>query len=151
MSWTTRRQKSKLYKSVFIDRLSGGCSHCHVILQRKSQRLPNLTTYTLNEACRKLLGPYRHAESLHMPDKGYDSVTCRSICRNHGLNAIIPQRRTPPRRDSIRIMIEIAIGRFDKFKGIIFRGVTLESRVWKVFITLQELTCFQQFEYDDVL
>jgi hypothetical protein len=58
--------------------------------------------------------------SLHA-DKGYDSATCRSICRNHGLDAIIPQRRTLPMRDSIRIMIEIAIGRFDKFRRIIMR------------------------------
>ena len=56
-----------------------------------------------------------------MPDKGYDSVTHKNICRNHGLNAIIQQRRTPPRRDSIRIMIEIAIGIFDKFRLIIMR------------------------------
>ena len=128
-----------------------GCSHCHVILQRKSQRLPNLTTHTLNEACRKTAGTLSPHGSLHMPDKGYDSVTHKNICRNHGLNAIIQQRRTLPMRDSIRIMIEIAIGRFDKFRRIIFRGATLESRVWKVFITLQELTCFQQFDYDDVL
>ena len=58
--------------------------------------------------------------SLHA-NKGYDSVAYKNICRNHGLNAIIPQRKTPPRRDSIRIMIEIAIGRFDKFRRIIMR------------------------------
>ena len=73
--------------------------------------------HTLNEACRKTAGPLSPHGSLHA-DKGYDSVTCRSICRNHGLNAIIPQRRTLPMRDSIRIMIEIAIGRFDKFRRI---------------------------------
>ena len=45
-----------------------GCSHCHVILQRKSQRLPNLTTHTLNEACRKTAGTLSSPHgSLHMP------------------------------------------------------------------------------------
>ena len=120
MSWTTRRQKSKLYKSVFIDRLSGGCSHCHVILQRKSQRLPNLTTHTLNEACRKTAGTLSPHGSLHA-DKGYDSVTCRSICRNHGLHAIILQRRTAvglgalarggaqPPDVSVRLKVEVKV------------------------------------------
>jgi hypothetical protein len=37
------------------------------------------------------------------------------------LNAIITQRGTPPSQDSIRIMVEIAIGRFDKFRRIIMR------------------------------
>jgi hypothetical protein len=37
------------------------------------------------------------------------------------LNPIIPRRRTPPVRDSIRIMVEIAIGKFDKFRRIIMR------------------------------
>ena len=82
----------------------------------------------MNEACRKTAGTLSPHGSLHA-DKGYDSVTCRSICRTHGLDAIIPQRRTLPKRDSIRIMIEIAIGRFDKFRRIIFRGAILASRV----------------------
>jgi len=76
--------------------------------------------HTLNEACRKTGGALSPHGSLHA-DKGYDSITCRSICTNHGLTAVIPQRRTPPRRDSIRIMVEIAIGRFDKFRRIIMR------------------------------
>ena len=76
--------------------------------------------HTLNEACRKTAGALSPHGSLHA-DKGYDSVTHKNICRTHGLDAIIPQRRTLPRRDSIRIMIEIAIGRFDKFRRIIMR------------------------------
>ena len=76
--------------------------------------------HTLNEACRKTAGTLSPHGSLHA-DKGYDSVTHKNICRTHGLDAIIPQRRTLPRRDSIRIMIEIAIGRFDKFRRIIMR------------------------------
>ena len=76
--------------------------------------------HTLNEACRKTGGTLAPHGSLHA-DKGYDSITCRSACIQHGLNAIIPQRRSPPSRDSIRIMIEIAIGRFDKFRRIIMR------------------------------
>ena len=84
--------------------------------------------HTLNEACRKTAGTLSPHGSLHA-DKGYDSVAYKNICRNHGLNADIQQRRTLPMRDSIRIMIEIAIGRFDKFRRIIFRGAILESRV----------------------
>lgn len=76
--------------------------------------------HTLNEACRKTGGTLSTHGNLHA-DKGYDSATCRSICTHHGLNALIPQRRTPPIRDSIRIMVEIAIGRFDKFRRIIMR------------------------------
>jgi len=76
--------------------------------------------HTLNEACRKSGGTLSPHGSLHA-DKGYDSITCRSICAHHGLNAVIPQRRTPPSRDSIRIKVEIAIGRFDKFRRIIMR------------------------------
>ena len=97
----------------------------------------------------KLLGPYRHTGSLHA-DKGYDSVTHKNICRNHGLNAIIQQRRTLPMRDTIIIMIEIAIGRFDKFRRIITR---YDSRItsMKSFHYIAGAHMFQQFDYDDVL
>ena len=119
MSWTTRRQRSKLYKSVFIDRLSGVVPIAMSFFRGNRNDCQTLR-HTLNEACRKTAGTLSPHGSLHA-DKGYDSVTCRSICKNHGLNAIIPQRRTLPMRDSIRIMIEIAIGRFDKFRRIIMR------------------------------
>lgn len=76
--------------------------------------------HMLNEACRKTGGTLSLHESLHA-DKGYDSITCRTACLQHGLNPIIPRRRTPPVRDSIRIMVEIAIGKFDKFRRIIMR------------------------------
>lgn len=76
--------------------------------------------HTLNEASRKTGGSLLSHGSLHA-DKGYDSITCRTVCLQHGLNPIIPRRRTPPIRDSIRIMVEIAIGRFDKFRRIILR------------------------------
>ena len=76
--------------------------------------------HTLNEASRKTGGLLSSHGSLHA-DKGYDSITCRTCCLQHGLIPIIPRRRTPPIRDSIRIMVEIGIGRFDKFRRIILR------------------------------
>ena len=120
MSWTTRRQRSKLYKSVFIDRLSGVVPIAMSFFRGNRNDCQTLR-HTLNEACRKTAGALSPHGSLHMPDKGYDSVAHKIICRNHGLDAIIPQRKTLPMRDSIRIMIEIAIGRFDKFRRIIMR------------------------------
>ena len=116
MSWEeiTPTEVETLQKCLYWQTF-GGCSHCHVILQRKSQGLPNLTTHTLNEACRKTAGTLSPHGSLHA-DKGYDSVTHKNICKNHCLNANIPQRKTFPMRDVIIIMIEIAIGRFDKIR-----------------------------------
>ena len=59
----------------------------------------------------------------HADDKGYDSVTHKNICRNHGLNAIIQQNEGFS-SETIRYKNydwNCTIGRFDKFRCILMR------------------------------
>jgi transposase len=82
--------------------------------------------HMLNEAVRKTGGNLGNHGELHA-DRGYDSELCRAVCAQHNLIPVIPRRRQPRTRDSIRIFVEIAIGRFDKFRRIIMRFDSLIS------------------------
>ena len=83
----------------------------------------------LNEGVRKL-------KSVKFPsqfqdlygDRGYDSANCRSIATSHGLEPVIPRRRTrgaPPRvrgvveeQEATRYVVEQTFGIFDLFRRL---------------------------------
>jgi len=73
-------------------------------------------SHLLNEAQRPLSG-----HSSLYADKGYDSETCRKTCISHGLQPYIPRRGSPAVWGGIRVAVEIAIGRMDKFRRVILR------------------------------
>jgi transposase len=80
----------------------------------------NTLSHLLNEAQRKALSPLG-GHSVIYADKGYDSETCRKACISHGLQPYIPRRGSPAVWGGIRIAVEIAIGRIDKFRRVILR------------------------------
>jgi len=77
-------------------------------------------SHLLNETQRKTSSPLSGHSSLYA-DKGYDSETCRKTCISHGLQPCIPRRGSPAVWGGIRVAVEIAIGRMDKFRRVILR------------------------------
>jgi len=77
-------------------------------------------SHLLNETQRKTSSPLSGHSSLYA-DKGYDSETCRKTCISHGLQPCILRRGSPAVWGGIRVAVEIAIGRMDKFRRVILR------------------------------
>ena len=66
-----------------------------------------------------------------LADKGYDSETCRSICKQHALSPLIPRRRSSDVFHG-RYVVEQTFGLLDQFRRVRVRYETL-GRNFKSF------------------